>query len=306
MTLQLPTLPVGWQLFEKLRQKKAVYVDKTQYLPMLREAGDIVFCSRPRRFGKSLTVHALDAYHSGRTELFRGLAAERHMSSPDFTARPVIRLDMNRVAGSDSLEILEMKIKDVLGDNAKRHKVSLNWTDSAGALFSILRDVHEVKGKKVVLLIDEYDAPIIKLIERERIVFNELLLAKTRLVIREFYSQIKSAEEHIEFVFITGVTKLSRMGMFSLLNNLIDISLRPEFASFMGYTQKELEDYFAPFILNIVGKRGKDEKYLLDAIRDYYDGFSFDGKTMLYCPFSILSFFADVQSFIADGQFANY
>ncbi|MDR1041576.1 MAG: AAA family ATPase, partial [Deltaproteobacteria bacterium] len=88
MTLQLPILPVGWQLFEKLRQKNAVYVDKTQYLPMLRETGDFVFCARPRRFGKSLTIHALDSYHSGRLDLFRGLAAEEHMSSPDFIARP--------------------------------------------------------------------------------------------------------------------------------------------------------------------------------------------------------------------------
>jgi hypothetical protein len=306
MIQQLPILPVGWQLFEEIRKKNAVYIDKTMYLPMLRNSGKFVFCARPRRFGKTLTVHALDSFHSGRLDLFRGLAAEAHMSSPDFTARPVIRLDMNRVAGSGNIPILEMKIKDVLGDIAKRHGVTLNWNDSAGAFFSILRDVHEVTNKKVVLLIDEYDAPIIKLIEREKPAYDELLLAKTRIVIREFYSQIKSAEEHIEFAFITGVTKFSRMGMFSQLNNLIDISSNPEFASFMGYTQNELEDNFAPFILNIVGKRGNKEKDLLDAIRDYYDGFSFDGKTMLYCPFSILSFFADAQSFIADGQFVNY
>ncbi|MDR1040451.1 MAG: AAA family ATPase, partial [Deltaproteobacteria bacterium] len=306
MNLQLPTLPVGWQLFEELRLNNAVYVDKTMYLPMLRKSGKFVFCARPRRFGKTLTVHALDAYHSGRRELFRGLAAEEHMSSNVFTSRPVIRLDMNRVAGSRNLDILEGKINDVLGDNAKRHSVALNGADSAGLFFSILRDVHEANGKKVVLLIDEYDAPIIKLIERERIVYDERLLADTRLVIREFYSQIKSAEEHIEFAFITGVTKFSRMGMFSLINNLVDISIRPEFASFMGYTQEELEDVFAPFIRSIALERGKSEKYLLDAIRDYYDGFSFDGKTMLYCTFSILSFFADAQSFISNGQFANY
>ncbi|MDR1040621.1 MAG: AAA family ATPase [Deltaproteobacteria bacterium] len=306
MTPQLPTLPVGWQLFEELRQKNAVYVDKTRYLPMLREAGDFVFCARPRRFGKTLTVHALDAYHSGREELFRGLAAEEHMSSPDFIARPVIRLDMSAVAGSRSIRILGKKIKGRLGVNAKRHEVHLTGADSAEAFVCLIEDVHSSSGNKVILLIDEYDAPIIKLIERERIVYDERLLAETRLVIREFYSQIKSAEEHIEFAFITGVTKFSRMGMFSLLNNLVDISVRPEFASFMGYTQEELETNFAPFLRNIAVKLGKSEKYLLDAIRDYYYGFSFDGKKMLYCPFSILSFLADAQSFISNGQFANY
>jgi hypothetical protein len=182
-----------------------------------------------------------------------------------------------------------------LAVNAKRHKVSLTEADSADAFLCLLEGVHSSTGKKAVLLIDEYDSPIIKLVERERPAYDERLLVKTRVVIREFYSKIKSAEEHIEFAFITGVTKFSRMGMFFLLNNLNDISIRPEFASFMGYSQKELEDNFAPFILNIVGKRGKSEKDLLDAIRDYYDGFSFDGKTMLYCPFSILSFFADAQ-----------
>ncbi|MDR1039421.1 MAG: AAA family ATPase, partial [Deltaproteobacteria bacterium] len=306
MTQQLPILPVGWQLFEKLRQKNAVYVDKTQYLPMLREAGDFLFCARPRRFGKSLTVHTLDAFYSGRTELFRGLAAEELMGSPAFVPMPVIVLDMSVPADSDSKAIFEERLIGQLKDNAERHGVSLRGSDSVGAFFFLLGDVHKSSGQKVVILIDEYDAPIIKLLEREPLVYNEQLLAETRKVVRDLYSKIKSSEHLIDFAFITGVTKFSRMGMFSLLNNLIDISIRPEFASFMGYTQEELERYFTPFIRNIAEKRGKSEKDLLDAIRDYYDGFSFDGKTMLYCPFSILSFFADAQSFISNGQFANY
>jgi hypothetical protein len=109
MIQQLPILPVGWQLFEELRQKNAIYIDKTKYLPMLQDSGKFVFCARPRRFGKTLTVHALDAYHSGRLDLFRGLAAEEYMSSPDFIVRPVIRLDMSAVAGAGSIEILEKK-----------------------------------------------------------------------------------------------------------------------------------------------------------------------------------------------------
>ncbi|MDR1041845.1 MAG: AAA family ATPase [Deltaproteobacteria bacterium] len=214
MTRHLPTLPVGQSIFEDLRLDKALYIDKTMYLPMLRNAGKFVFCAQPRRFGKTLTVHALDAYHSGRTELFRGLAAEEHMSSPGFIPRPVIRLDMNTVAGSRDIDILEKKILVRLEVNAGRHKVSQTGADSAETFLRLLEDVHAASGKKVVLLIDEYDAPIIKLIERERLIYDELLFAKTRLVIGEFYSQIKSAEEHIEFAFITGVTKFSRMAYF--------------------------------------------------------------------------------------------
>ncbi|MDR1041870.1 MAG: AAA family ATPase [Deltaproteobacteria bacterium] len=306
MTQELPPLPVGKTIFENLRLKKFLYIDKTMYLPMLQNAGQFVFCARPRRFGKSLTVHTLDAFYSGKAELFRGLAAEEHIGSPAFVPRPVIRLDMSGPADSDSKAILEERLTDQLKDNAERHGVSLRGSDSVGAFFFLIKDVHKTSGQTVVILIDEYDAPIIKLIERDPLVYDELLLAETRKVIRDFYSKIKFSEEHIEFAFITGVTKFSGMGLFSLLNNLLDISINPDFGAFMGYTQEEVACNFAPFIRSIATAHRKSDEELLGAIRDYYDGFSFDGKTMLYCPFSILSFFADAQSFIDDGQFTNY
>jgi hypothetical protein len=121
----LPELPIGWQGFEKVRLDKAVYVDKTEYLPMVRKTGRFVFCARPRRFGKSITVTALDAFWSGRIDLFRGLAAEKAMGSPGFVERPVIRLDMSAAEGADSKSILQEKIMGQLGESAKRHVVKL-------------------------------------------------------------------------------------------------------------------------------------------------------------------------------------
>ncbi|MDR1041626.1 MAG: ATP-binding protein [Deltaproteobacteria bacterium] len=286
----LPELPLGWQGFEKLRLDKAVYIDKTRYLPMVRGAGRFVFCARPRRFGKSLTVSALDAFYSGRTELFRGLAVEKDMDSPGFVTRPVIRLDMKCVAGSRSIEILEKNFFECLGNIAKRHKVSLRGADSARAFLYLMKDVHETTGKTVVVLIDEYDAPVISIIQKEESAIRDLL-GVTRDVMSEFYSQIKSADEDIESVFITGVTKFSRMGVFSSLNNLIDVSIEPEFGTFMGYTQEELETNFMPFIAEGAHKLKMSEEILLTKIRDYYDGFSFDGESRLYNPFSVLLFF---------------
>ncbi|MDR1039933.1 MAG: ATP-binding protein [Deltaproteobacteria bacterium] len=305
MHQELPSLPVGESDFQNLRQEQQLYVDKTAYLPMLRKAGKFVFCSRPRRFGKSLTVSALDAFHSGRTELFQGLAAREHMESPLFVPRPVIRLDMSGPADSDSKALLEEEIMDLLGKNAKRHGVSVRGSSSAKAFSSLIEDVHEATGQTVVLLIDEYDAPIIKLIEREPLVYDEHLLAVTRKAIRAFYSKIKFAAAHIDFAFITGVTKFSGMGLFSLLNNLTDISLRRKFGSFMGYTQEEVESYFRPFLKIISNELGKGENEVLAEIREYYDGFSFDGTTRLYNPFSLLSFLGDMLDF-PETEFTNY
>ncbi|MDR1314725.1 MAG: AAA family ATPase, partial [Deltaproteobacteria bacterium] len=217
MSEELPVLSVGNPVFEVLRQKREVYVDKSKYIPMLSEWGQFIFCARPRRFGKSLTVSTLDAFYSGRIDLFRGLAVEELMSSPAFAPRPVIRLDMSIPADSKSVDILEENIKILLEANADRHQVSLRGPDYATAFFCLLNDVRKRIGQKVVLLIDEYDSPVISLAERDKLTFNAQLLADTRIVMRNFYREIKSASEFIELVFITGCTKFSRMGVFSSL-----------------------------------------------------------------------------------------
>ncbi|MDR1082057.1 MAG: ATP-binding protein [Deltaproteobacteria bacterium] len=299
MTQKLPFLPAGTADFEVLRKKNGVYVDKTMYIPELFDAGQFIFCARPRRFGKSLTVSALDDFCSGRQELFRGLEAEKVMSSPDFVVRPVIRLDMSQMAGSKSEEILINKIMRHLSENAARHNVSLRGADCPDTFSCLLKDVHEASGQKVVLLIDEYDDPVIRLIEKGKQLCDSKLLDGTRDVMQDLYKQIKGSSKDIEFAFITGITKFSRMGMFSKLNNLTDISLLPKFGAFMGYTHDELTTYFEPFITATALELGMSEEKLLDEIRDYYDGFSFDGKVELYNPFSVLTFFQT-------GKFGNF
>ncbi|MDR1313227.1 MAG: ATP-binding protein [Deltaproteobacteria bacterium] len=291
MAQDLPVLPVGWTDFEELRQKNAVYVDKTMYFPKVIEKGKFVFCARPRRFGKSLTLSAFDAFCSGRADLFRGLAVEKDMLSPDFIPRPVIRLNMLDVENSGNKEILAEKILDCLGRNADRHNILLRGADYSNAFSCLIYDIRKESGKKVVLLIDEYDAPVINLSAKEKSAYDAKLLADTRDAIGSFYTAIKARADDIEFAFITGIIKFSGMGVFSKLNNLVDISLDSEFAAFMGYTKQELKSNFSYFIGNTARKLRLSEKRLLKQIRDYYDGFSFDGKKKLYNPFSILSFF---------------
>ncbi|MDR1313611.1 MAG: ATP-binding protein, partial [Deltaproteobacteria bacterium] len=274
-----------------IRKKQAVYVDKTKFITDLENAGKFVFCSRPRRFGKSLTVTTLDAFYSGRKDLFQGLAAEKDMCSLNFAACPVVRLDMSAVAGSDSTVLLQNTIIMRLGIIAERHQVPLRSDDCAVAFSCLLQDVHKTSGQEAVLLFDEYDAPVIELVGRDKLTYDKKLLSDTRNIMQKFYTQIKIEEEHIKLAFITGVTKFSRMGVFSKLNNLLDISLFPDFSSFMGYTHEELKTYFAPFITSTALELKMSEEGLLNKLKEYYDGFSFDGKNVVYNPFSVLSFF---------------
>jgi hypothetical protein len=233
----------------------------------------------------------LDAFYSGRKDLFQGLAAEKDMCSLNFAACPVVRLDMSAVAGSESAEILQKTIMRRLGIVAERYHVPLRGEDCADAFSCLLQDVHEASGQEAVLLLDEYDAPVIELVGRDKLTYDNKLLSETRNIIQKFYTQIKIEEEHIKLAFITGVTKFSRMGVFSKLNNLLDISLFPKFSAFMGYTHEELKTYFAPFITRTALELKTSEEGLLNKLKEYYDGFSFDGKNEVYNPFSILSFF---------------
>jgi hypothetical protein len=293
MTGKLPLLPLGMTVFEELRQRNAVYVDKTKYIPQLLEGPKFIFCARPRRFGKSLTVNTIDAFCSGKKELFRGLEVEKLVSSPDFVVRPVIRLDMSMVAGSDNNLILSQKIMERLEKNAQRHNVSFNRIDCPAAFLSLLENVQRPSGQSVILLIDEYDSPIIQLAQRNKLTYDNVMLEERRIIMQNFYEVIKGADAFIRLAFITGVTKFSRRGVFSSLNNLTDISLSTEYSAFMGYTQEELEKNFAPFIAETALELKISEEKLLKKLNDRYDGFSFDGKQKLYNPFSILSFFCD-------------
>ncbi|MDR1036235.1 MAG: AAA family ATPase, partial [Deltaproteobacteria bacterium] len=249
----------------------------------------------PRRFGKSLTLSALDAFFSGRVELFTGLAVESYMCSPAFVYHPVIRVDMSAGTLGNTIADLSENVMNRLQKNAERHNVSLRGSYFVNSFHSLIMDVKKCTGQKIVLLIDEYDAPVIDAITSSKEIFTPGLLAARRDAMQDFYLVIKLNEEMIEMAFITGITKFSRMGVFSKLNNLNDISLSSDYSTFMGYTQEELEIYFEPFIALTADKLKIEKHELLNKIKNRYDGFSFDGIHTLYNPFSILNFFKKVR-----------
>jgi hypothetical protein len=289
----LQQLPLGAQSFKMIRQNGDLYVDKTRYLPELRKMGSVVFCARPRRFGKSLTVSALEAFYSGKKELFRGLAVEEYMNSAEFQPRPVIKLDMSAMPlfrGFDEFQEALSRRLHKIASSFELTPCSSNPVESFGVL---LEDVAQKMGVEPVILIDEYDAPIFKALS------NPQLLEEVREFMRDFYSQIKVASDYVHFAFITGVSKFSKMGVFSSLNNLYDISLDPEFAAMMGYTHEEFENSFQSYLEGLSKKTGIPVAELPEKIKEYYNGFSFDGEALVYNPFSTLSL-------LQRGFFDNY
>lgn len=277
-------LPIGIQTFDKLREDGYLYVDKTKYLIDLIDRGSVYFLSRPRRFGKSLTISTFDALFSGRRELFEGLHAEEFFDRPAYRTHPVVRFDMSRVTTNRDVNALEESMSKQVLDNAERHGVEIGGTSPGDALGDLLKRVAQRHGGAVVL-VDEYDKPILDALEdHERArVFRESL--------RNFYTQIKAQDEYIRFVFMTGITKFTKTGVFSAMNNLNDVSVDYKYGTMLGYTEEELRANFKNHVEETAVVLDTTEEALLSGIRDYYNGFSFDGESRVYNPFSTLSFF---------------
>ncbi|MBQ7501341.1 AAA family ATPase [bacterium] len=286
-------LPIGIQSFEILRRDGLLYVDKTARLLDLIEHGRIYFLSRPRRFGKSLTLSTLEAMFSGREELFSGLAAENWVKEQKEHPYPVVRFDMSALGDPATAEELNSAIIEELENIAEDKGVKICSSASCGrTLKNLIRELCRDRGSAVVL-IDEYDKLILDNI-------GDLNKAEAmREVLRSFYTVLKSCDEYLRFVFITGISKFSKVGVFSAMNNLLDISLMEKYSDIVGYTQHELEKYFDEWISFTAEQRGKERTEILSCMKEYYDGFSFDGSTRLYNPYSILSYFRT-------GEFNNY
>ena len=276
----MQALPIGVQDFVQLRQDNLLYVDKTARLLELIENGRRYFLSRPRRFGKSLTLSTLGAMFSGRTDLFTGLAAEQWTAKQSENPLPVLKFDMSTIASTTSKDI-KLSLQEMLYRLAEDFNLNIRSQTLEGIFIDLIRQLQKQQGQ-VVFLIDEYDKPILDNL-------SDLKKAdEMREVLRSFYTILKSCDEYLRFVFITGISKFSKMGVFSAMNNLEDISMDRRFGDIAGYTQSELEYYFADW-LNATAKVmniSRDE--LIERLREYYDGFSFDGHTRLYNPFSIL------------------
>jgi hypothetical protein len=276
-------LPVGIQDFEKLRTENYVYIDKTELIYQMITRGATYFLSRPRRFGKSLLVSTLHAIFQGKRHLFKDLWIDR--SNYTWEQHPVIWLDMSAVSNT-SANLLEKSLDEQLDKIARRYGISLAPSVSvAGRLDSLIAQLAE-NNKKVVVLIDEYDSPLIDQIHRPEIALEN------REILKKFYTILKVQDANLRFVLLTGVSKFSKVSVFSGLNNLEDISLLPDYATLLGYTQKELTAYFSMEIDRLAQKEGYSPSALVDKIKHWYNGYRFSkGKVAVYNPFSTLLLF---------------
>ncbi|MDR2563946.1 MAG: AAA family ATPase, partial [Prevotellaceae bacterium] len=236
-------LPVGIQTFEDIREENYIYVDKTRFLVNMIDKGKVYFFARPRRFGKSLTVSTLDAMFSGKKELFKGLYAEEFMNRADYHSSPVIRLDMSDVTTGQGLESMEKSIRKLVSTQAKKQSISISSDNPSGDMLSDLIWATSVKHSgKVVILIDEYDKPYTDFYDKPK------MAEDIRGVLRDFYSRLKANDAYIRFIFITGIAKFARLGVFSALNNPKDISLSKSYGEMCGLTEDEIVNYFSEHI----------------------------------------------------------
>ncbi|MDE5585873.1 MAG: ATP-binding protein [Muribaculaceae bacterium] len=272
--------PVGMQTFSKIIESGYVYVDKTSYIKPLTTHGQYVFLSRPRRFGKSLLLSTLEAYFEGRRELFKGLAADS--MDLDWTPSPVLHFDFN--AENFSLEDgLERHLDTLLRSLEKIYgSIPQNVTPSQ-RFRHLIEAAYAKTGRQVVILIDEYDKPLLDIED------NMELYEKNQRILKSFFGNLKSMDRYIRFAFITGVARFSRVSIFSDLNNLNDISMVDTYADICGWSERELTDNFSGGIEILAKKRKESFETTLDQLRDYYDGYLFSEEgSRLYNPYSIL------------------
>lgn len=275
--------PIGIQNFEKIRTEDFLYVDKTAEIYKLAKEGRYYFLSRPRRFGKSLLVSTMEAYFSGRKELFSGLAIEK--LEAEWKQHPVLHLDLSGVSYTD-----EVVLERVLSDKLAKWETlygAVNTSDILGLRFKeVIEAAYNKTGNQVAILIDEYDKPIIDNLG------NEPTLSHLRSTLQGFYSVMKSMDARIRFGFLTGVTKIGKMSVFSGLNNLNDISMIPDYVDICGVSETELHEYFDESIseLSSANEMSKEECYV--KLKSMYDGYHFcEDSIGIYNPFSLLNTF---------------
>ena len=281
-------LPMSVQNFEILRNEDCIYVDKTEYIYSLAHDVAQFFLSRPRRFGKSLFLSALKAYWEGKKELFSGLAIEKleEGNADSWKPHPVFYFDFNGENYS------ETSVENVLVKHLKRWEELYDINDNSESLGerfqNLLIKVKQKTGMRCVVLVDEYDKPLLDMAD------DQELQEKYKNTFKGFFSNLKSCNEYIRFVFITGVTKFHKVSIFSDLNLLKDISLSEDFSDICGITEKELRDNFAPEIAAMADKHHISEEECLVKLKQQYDGYRYhQNGSCLYNPFSLINAFSD-------------
>ena len=276
--------PIGIQSFDRIIEDGYVYVDKTDMIYDLTHEGGIYFLSRPRRFGKSLLVSTLKNYYLGRKDLFKGLAIDG--MEKEWNVYPVFHVDFN---GSDFTQagVLEKRINGYVSDWEKEYGVVSDGDtlNLGGRFIKILEAAHAKTGRRAVVLIDEYDKPILDVLDMSR-----ELEDRHRNVLKAFYSVFKGADAHLQFVLLTGVTKFSQVSVFSGFNQPKDISMDARYETLCGITQDELEHYFSSPISDLAVEYQCTPDEMRQRLRRQYDGYHFsDRMTGVYNPFSLLN-----------------
>ena len=297
--------PIGIQDFESIISGGYTYVDKTALVYRLVTEGKIYFLSRPRRFGKSLLVSTLKAYFKGKKELFKGLAIDE--LETEWVKYPVFHIDFN---GSNFTKpyVLEEVIEKFLSDQEYIYGRNLNSQDTGSRFKDILKAAHQKTGKRAVVLIDEYDKPLLDVLDTgfSIVVDGEkrLLEDHHRNILKGFYSVFKGADEHLQFVLLTGVTKFSQVSVFSGFNQPSDISMSRDYEALCGITEKELYRYFEEPIKEMAEVYRYTEEGMKERLKRQYDGYHFGYRmTDIYNPFSILNAFSKMQ--IGDYWFST-
>ena len=277
--------PAGVQDFEKIVTDGFVYVDKTEYVyELANNCGDALFLSRPRRFGKSLLCSTLKHYFLGHKELFEGLAIDR--LEKDWTEYPVFHFDMSRCK-NDIPEKVEKSLGAMLKGFEDNYGLSDDGLPFGSRLEKLIMTAHKLTGHRAVLLFDEYDSPVLNVIDEPE------KMNAIRSIFNSFYGPVKNMGEHLRFVFITGVTKFSQMSIFSTINNLTNISMQEKWEALCGITSQELVECFKPDIELLAQKRNITSERALQLLRDRYDGYHFGPKMVdVYNPYSIVNAFS--------------
>lgn len=276
--------PIGIQTFSEIREGGYVYVDKTAYVHQLIQEGKYYFLSRPRRFGKSLLLSTIEAYFQGRRDLFKGLALDS--LTDDWEPHPVLHLDLNSRNYHEHASIIKEltrhleKWENLYGDEKKDRDVEERFSH-------VIERAYETTGKKVVVLIDEYDKPMLSAIH------NEKLAGSFRDTLKAFYGVLKTMDRYIKFAMLTGVARFSKISIFSDLNNLRDITFDNDYATICGITNEELDSHFKEGIESLANTFGMSREAVREQLKSRYDGYHFSPSLVdVYNPFSLIYVFA--------------
>lgn len=284
ITTMAQKYPLGIQTFSDIIENGYIYIDKSSLVYQLASSRKYIFLSRPRRFGKSLLLSTIDAYFSGRRELFRGLAIEQ--LEHKWESFPVLRIDLNNGNYSESTCELTDMLNNYLYQWESKYHLERQARELGTRFYNVLQGIFMKTGKKVVILIDEYDKPIIGTIEREKAALQEL----HRAILKGFYGTLEKADRYIRFAMLTGVSKFSHLSVFSDLNNLVDISLSNQFNDICGISEDELHCCLGEGVAQLARSCDMSEQQAYAHLKRLYDGYRFSarGKEM-YNPWSLLN-----------------